>query len=142
LPQTILHGAQTMKAIVVQQHVKTVDELKIVQNAPEPAPLKKGEVLVQIKAIGLNFFDILQVQGKYQPQPPLPFIPGAEFSGVVLKTDPSVTAYKSGDRVFGTAQGSMNASIALSNASIIFLQTFLSPRARDCISPIQHHTQL
>lgn len=47
---------------------------------PEPGP---GEVRIRNHAAGLNFFDILQVQGKYQIKPPFPFTPGAEVAGVV-----------------------------------------------------------
>jgi NADPH:quinone reductase len=43
----------------------------------------KGEVVIQVKAFGLNFFDILQCQGKYQEKPALPFTPGAEVAGVI-----------------------------------------------------------
>lgn len=46
--------------------------------APQP-----GEVLVEIRAASLNFPDLLMVQNKYQIKPPLPFIPGAEWAGVV-----------------------------------------------------------
>ena len=42
-----------------------------------------GEVRIRNHAAGLNFFDILQVQGKYQIKPPFPFTPGAEVAGVV-----------------------------------------------------------
>jgi NADPH2:quinone reductase len=48
--------------------------------APEP---RAGEVRVAIKAASLNFPDLLIVQNKYQMKPPLPFVPGSEFSGVV-----------------------------------------------------------
>lgn len=47
---------------------------------PIPA---KGEVVIQVKAFGLNFFDILQCQGKYQEKPAHPFTPGAEVAGVI-----------------------------------------------------------
>ena len=47
---------------------------------PEPGA---GEVRIRNHAAGLNFFDILQVQGKYQIKPPFPFTPGAEVAGVV-----------------------------------------------------------
>ena len=47
-----------------------------------PAP-KAGEVLVEIRAASLNFPDLLMVQNKYQIKPPLPFVPGAEWAGVV-----------------------------------------------------------
>lgn len=54
---------------------------------------------IQVKAAGLNFFDILMIQGKYQIKPPFPFVPGGEFSGIVLKS--TVPQFKAGDRVFG-----------------------------------------
>ena len=47
---------------------------------PEPAA---GEVRIAIRAASLNFPDLLTVHGKYQVKPPLPFVPGSEFSGVV-----------------------------------------------------------
>ena len=47
---------------------------------PEPGP---GQVRIAIRAASLNFPDLLTVQGKYQVKPPLPFVPGSEFSGTV-----------------------------------------------------------
>src|SRR3989344_2812077 len=49
---------------------------------PTPTP-KAGEVLIEIKAASLNFPDLLIVQNKYQMKPPLPFVPGSEYAGVV-----------------------------------------------------------
>ncbi|MES2415075.1 MAG: NADPH:quinone oxidoreductase family protein [Pseudomonadota bacterium] len=49
---------------------------------PTPEP-KAGEVLVEIKAASLNFPDLLIVQNKYQIKPPLPFVPGSEYAGIV-----------------------------------------------------------
>jgi NADPH:quinone reductase len=55
---------------------------------PIPA---KGEVVIQVKAFGLNFFDILQCQGKYQEKPALPFTPGAEVGGVIREVGEGVS---------------------------------------------------
>ncbi|KAF7727534.1 hypothetical protein EC973_007424 [Apophysomyces ossiformis] len=88
-----------MKAFVVNQWLKGPEELTLSTNVPVPEP-KEGELQVQIKAIGLNYFDTLMIQGRYQVKPPFPFIPGAEFAGVVLKS--TVPNFKPGDRVFGT----------------------------------------
>lgn len=66
--------------------------------APVAAP---GQAIVAVKAAGLNFFDTLQIAGKYQVKPPFPFSPGAEFAGVVESVAPDVTDFKSGDRVVG-----------------------------------------
>lgn len=49
---------------------------------PTPQP-GAGEVLIEIKAASLNFPDLLIVQNKYQMKPPLPFVPGSEYAGVV-----------------------------------------------------------
>lgn len=57
---------------------------------PPPQP-KAGEVRVAIKAASLNFPDLLIVQGKYQFKPPLPFVPGSEFAGVVEAVGEGVT---------------------------------------------------
>ena len=59
-----------------------------------------GEVVIDVKACGVNFPDLLQIQGKYQFKPPMPFSPGGEISGVISAVGPDVTDYKIGDRVF------------------------------------------
>ncbi len=65
---------------------------------PTPAP-GAGEVLIEIKAASLNFPDILIVQNKYQMKPPLPFVPGSEYAGVVLSLGAGVTDLKVGQHV-------------------------------------------
>ena len=52
------------------------------KDLPTPQP-KAGEVLIEIKAASLNFPDLLIVQNKYQMKPPLPFVPGSEYAGIV-----------------------------------------------------------
>ncbi len=66
---------------------------------PEPA---SGEVRIRNHAAALNFFDILQIQGKYQTKPPLPFTPGAEVAGVVDAVGTGVDHLTVGDRVMGS----------------------------------------
>ena len=63
---------------------------------PEPKP---GEVLIAIKAASLNFPDLLMVQNKYQIKPPLPFVPGAEYAGVVQAVGEGVTQLHVGQSV-------------------------------------------
>jgi NADPH:quinone reductase len=65
---------------------------------PTPSP-KAGEVLLQIKAASLNFPDILIVQNKYQVKPPLPFVPGSEYAGVVEAVGEGVKHLKVGQNV-------------------------------------------
>jgi hypothetical protein len=69
---------------------------------PEPGP---NQVRIRNRAAGLNFFDILQVQGKYQVKPPFPFTIGAEVAGVVDAAGPGVTAFAPGDRVLSLTEG-------------------------------------
>ena len=68
------------------------------QELPTPVP-KAGEVLVEIKAASLNFPDILIVQNKYQIKPPLPFVPGSEYAGVVQAVGEGVTHFQVGQSV-------------------------------------------
>jgi len=68
---------------------------------PLPEP-KSGEVRIRNHAAALNFFDILQIQGKYQTKPPLPFTPGVEVAGVVDAVGPGVDQLSVGDRVLGS----------------------------------------
>lgn len=72
------------------------------KEAPTPEP-GKGEVRVAIKAASLNFPDLLIVQGKYQMKPPLPFVPGAEFAGVVEAVGEGVKHLAVGISVAGFA---------------------------------------
>ncbi|MFN3232548.1 MAG: NADPH:quinone oxidoreductase family protein [Alphaproteobacteria bacterium] len=65
---------------------------------PEPGP---GEVLVDIKAAGVGFVEMLMCQGKYQLKPPLPFTPGGECAGDIIAVGEGVTQFKSGDKVMG-----------------------------------------
>src|SRR5205085_9095396 len=65
-------------------------------DVPEPGA---GQVRIRNRAASLNFFDILQVQGKYQIKPPFPFTPGAEVAGFVDAAGPCVTAFRRGGRV-------------------------------------------
>ena len=72
---------------------------------PEPGP---GQVRIRNHAAGLNFFDILQIQGKYQIKPPFPFTPGAEVAGTIDALGVGVTQFESGQSVLAlTFQGGM-----------------------------------
>jgi NADPH2:quinone reductase len=58
-----------------------------------------GQVVVDVKAAGVSFPDVLIVQGKYQFQPPFPFSPGGEIAGVISEVGEGVVDWKIGDRV-------------------------------------------
>ena len=71
---------------------------------PNPGP---GQIGVRIAACGLNFADLLMMQGRYQDTPPLPFTLGLEVSGTVERVGDGVTGFAPGDRVavFGGRDG-------------------------------------
>ena len=87
-----------MKAAVIPHfgppNVLTIMEL------PTPVPAE-GEVLVKVRAIGVNFADVFARLGVYPGIPKPPFVPGIEYAGVVEKTGKGVRRVKRGDRVFG-----------------------------------------
>ncbi|GAB4353147.1 MAG: NADPH:quinone oxidoreductase family protein [Oricola sp.] len=64
--------------------------------APEPG---RGEVRVAVRAVGVNFPDVLIIEDRYQVRPPRPFSPGAEFAGVVDAVGDGVSGLAPGDRV-------------------------------------------
>lgn len=68
------------------------------QERPTPQPAA-GEVLLRIEAASLNFPDLLIVQNKYQMKPPLPFVPGSEYAGVIEAVGEGVTHLKVGQSV-------------------------------------------
>src|SRR5580698_2842091 len=93
-----------MKALVCHAF-GPVDTLSL-DEIPDPRPVA-GEVLVGVRACGINFPDTLVVQGKYQFKPTPPFSPGGEVAGVVEAVGSGVTTVRVGDRVvaLGTVGG-------------------------------------
>lgn len=85
-----------MKAVLCKE--LGLPEKLVVEDVPSPQP-GKGEVVVSVKACGVNFPDTLIIQGKYQFKPELPFSPGGEVAGVVKALGEGVTGLKPGDRV-------------------------------------------
>jgi NADPH:quinone reductase len=85
---------------------------------PTPEP-KAGEVRIAIKAASLNFPDLLIVQNKYQSKPPLPFVPGSEFAGVVEAVGDGVQHLKSGDAVAAFSGTGGFATHACVNAAVV-----------------------
>jgi len=85
-----------MRAVIVREHGAA--DTHRVEQVPEPVP-GPGQVLVDVRAIGVNFPDLLVVEGKYQFLPPRPFSPGKEAAGVVAALGPGVDRFALGDRV-------------------------------------------
>lgn len=85
-----------MKAIQCHQY-GLPDTLVLVET--ELPSIGTNEVLIQVKACGVNFPDVLIIQNKYQFKPTLPFSPGGEVSGVIAEVGENVKHLKKGDNV-------------------------------------------
>ena len=85
------------KAVVCSEH-GLPDKLNLVHDWETPE-LGPNDVRMEVKAAGLNFPDVLIIQGKYQMQPPMPFVPGGESAGVVTEVGSAVTRWSVGDSV-------------------------------------------
>ena len=85
-----------MKAVVCKAW--GLPDSLVVEDLAEPVP-GPGQVLLAVKAAGVNFPDVLIIQGKYQFKPELPFTPGSELAGVVLALGEGVSTAEVGQKV-------------------------------------------
>ncbi|KAI8975846.1 alcohol dehydrogenase [Trametes punicea] len=108
-----------MRAFVVNDYAHP-SKISVTQNFPEPRA-GHGQVLVDVYSAGLNYFDILQSQGKYQVQPPRPFVLGNEFAGKISADSPIPDGcpFRPGDRVFGGGQGAYAEKVAVSWQNLV-----------------------
>jgi NADPH:quinone reductase-like Zn-dependent oxidoreductase len=80
--------------------VGSLNNLKFVEEEiPSPGD---SEVCIEVKAIGLNFADVFTIMGLYGAAPKMDFIPGLEFSGVVIDKGKNATGVEIGDRIMGS----------------------------------------
>jgi NADPH:quinone reductase len=77
-----------------------VDTLRV-EDVPPPTPAA-DEVLIDVRATGVNYADSIMVAGRYQTRPAFPFSPGLETAGVVAACGDAVTRFRPGDRVMAT----------------------------------------
>ncbi len=101
-----------MRAVVITE--PGGPEVLAIRDLPDPPPPGGDQVLVRVRAAGLNRADLLQRRGQY-PAPPgfPPDIPGMEFAGEVESTGPSVQRWKPGSRVMGITGGGAQAGYVL-----------------------------
>lgn len=107
-----------MKSWIVKELGDPVVALDLIdKNRPS---VSDGEVLIKVEAAALNFFDILQCQGKYQERHELPFTIGAEIAGTVIESSKG-SQFKVGDRVSALPKlpnGGLSELVAVSNESV------------------------
>src|SRR5262245_6612130 len=85
-----------MRAVLCKQYGPP--ESLVIEEVPSLTP-GPGEVVVSVKAAGVNFPDVLIIENKYQMKPPLPFSPGSELAGVVKTIGEGVNGVAPGDPV-------------------------------------------
>jgi NADPH2:quinone reductase len=113
-----------MKALLCTR-AGTPDDLTI-GDLPDP-DAGRGQAVVRVEAVALNFFDLLIIAGQYQYKPAFPFSPGAEFAGTVERVGPGVTEVAAGDRVLGySGWGAAREKLAIDIDKL-----FKMPRALD-----------
>lgn len=114
-----------MKAVVCKEH-GMADKLALEPDWPAPEVGEK-EVLIDVKAAGLNFPDVLMMQGKYQSQPDMPFVTGGECAGVVAQVGSGVTRVKPGDKVIAmVGHGAFAEQVAAAEAVVFPMPDGLS----------------
>ena len=112
-----------MKALICNEFGSTKNLTLEEVKSPEPGA---GQVLIDVHAAGINFPDVLTVQGKYQFKPSLPFTPGIEVSGVIKKVGKGVKMRKVGDEVISTLQTGAFASEVVTSENSTFLKGNMS----------------
>lgn len=91
----------------------------VVEDVADPVAAE-GQVIVRVRAVGLNFADTLITRGKYQFKPDLPFSPGAEIAGVIEALGPGVRSWRVGQRVMAYVNwGGAAEKISVEAASLI-----------------------
>jgi NADPH:quinone reductase-like Zn-dependent oxidoreductase len=132
-----------MKAYVLQ-NTFGMEHLKAVERPdPEPSP---GQVLVRVRAVSLNYRDLLVVQGKYDPRMRLPRIPCSDGAGDVVAVGPGVSRVRPGERVAGMfMQGWLEGPLTAAKARTALggeLDGMLAERvvlSAEGVSPIPEH---
>jgi NADPH:quinone reductase len=106
-------------------------------DCPEP---EAGQVRIRNRAVAVNFFDLLQIQGKYQVKPPFPFTPGAEVAGEVEAVGSGVWGWQIGDRVLALPMNAGFAELTIAHQA----RVFRIPKGMDwqqaAALPVVYHT--
>jgi NADPH2:quinone reductase len=113
-----------VRAVVCQQ-LGPLDDIVIEDRQPlSPGP---DEVIVDVRAAGVNYVDGLICQGRYQIKPQTPFVPGSEIAGEVMAVGAAVKGVSAGDRVVAmTGFGGYADQVAVPAASVIGIPEVLS----------------
>jgi NADPH2:quinone reductase len=106
-----------MRAVLCKEYGPP--ERLVLEEVESPKP-GNGQVVIDVKACGVNFPDTLIIQGKYQFKPAMPFSPGGEVAGVIKEVGESVDRVKVGDRVIAfTGWGGFAQEVVVDAARLI-----------------------
>ncbi len=122
-----------------QVHAFCEPEQMTLDDVPVPVP-GPHEVRIRNHAAALNFFDILQIQGKYQVRPPFPFTPGAEVSGTVDAVGAEVKHVFPGDPVMAMTHNGAFAEYSLAASNRTFHAIAGMDFAEAAAMPVVYHT--
>src|SRR5919202_5680235 len=118
-PDTPLRGGgfrAPVQASAAMRAASIRDGSIVVEEHPEPRP-EAGELLVRVRAAGLNGADMLQLAGRYPPPRGAPEIPGLELAGEVIECGRGVARCEPGDRVMAVVAGGGQAELAVVHES-------------------------
>ncbi|XWS56907.1 hypothetical protein CRYUN_Cryun09bG0125800 [Craigia yunnanensis] len=97
----------------------SLSPIEVSRNHPIPELDSPTEVRVKVKATSLNYANYLQILGKYQEKPPLPFIPGSDCAGTVDAVRPAITKFNVGDQVCSFAALGSYATFIVQDQSLL-----------------------
>src|SRR5216683_5990146 len=110
-------GHKIMKAVLCKEYGPP--ESLVLEDVEALKP-GMGQVVVGVKACGVNFPDTLIIQGKYQFKPPMPFAPGGEVAGIVKEVGEGIDSVKVGDHVIAfTGHGGFAEEVLAEGAQLI-----------------------
>ncbi len=105
-----------MRAVVCQE-LGPLDHV-VIEERPTPVP-GPGQVVIDVRAVGVNYVDGLMCQGRYQIKPVTPYVPGGELAGVVAAVADDVSRVAVGDRVMAmNGFGAFAEQVAVNSASV------------------------
>lgn len=106
-----------MKAVLCKAY--GLPEQLVVEEVPSPQA-GKGQAVITVQACGINFPDVLIIQGKYQFKPEMPFSPGGEVAGIVKQIGEGVQHFREGDKVIAfTGWGGFATEVVVDAARLI-----------------------
>lgn len=106
----------------------------------DPGAPGPGQLRVAIRASGVSYVDVLTARGEYQFKPPLPFIPGSEYAGVIEALGEGVSGFQTGERVFGSSLGGTFAEAGLFAAANVSRVPDGMDFAEAAVFPVNYQT--